>query len=403
MGKRQYQQPQAVLRSVLESPPGIVIFALDGEYRYLAFNENHAATMARIWGAVIHVGDSMLDLITRADDREKARRNFDRALGGESFTLIEEYGDEHKDRRVYENIYSPIADETGAVIGLTVYLRDMTEERIAQRELDRYRSSLEELVRQRTEELEIMHSKLLQARKLESLGVLAGGIAHDFNTLLAVILGRVELSTPLVAPESAVREHLDIVRESALEGRMMTKQLLGYSGQEKLFVEQIDLSEMLRTMAPLLRASVPTSIALAVEPSAQPIHAKVDATQVRQLVLNLVSNAADAVGETSGHVAVRSSVVDVDGSMQDEACMALQGVHGPHACIEVQDDGCGMPDDVRSRIFDPFFTTKVSGRGLGLAAALGTVRSHDGSILLRSEAGKGSRFRVLFPLSDAAP
>ena len=400
MGHR-YQQPQAVLRGVLESPPGIVIFALDREYRYLAFNENHAATIQRIWGATIHVGDSMLELITRPDDREKARRNFDRALLGESFTLVEEYGDEQKDRRVYENIYSPIRDEGSAIVGLTVYLSDITSERLAQQELERYRTSLEELVQRRTDELEAVHAKLLHAQKLESLGVLAGGIAHDFNNLLAVILGRVELAAPLLEPHSPLREHLEIVRESALEGRMLTKQLLGYSGKGKLFVEHVDLSELVRSMTPLLRASVPAAITLVVEPSSEPVVAKLDSTQVRQLVLNLVTNAADAVGESVGTVTVRTSVIDVDDRLLEEACTASSVVRGLHACITVEDDGSGMDDVVRSRIFDPFFSTKVSGRGLGLAAALGTVRSHHGTILLHSEVDKGSRFRVLFPLIES--
>lgn len=120
------EQPQVLLRAILESPPGIVIFALDTEYRYVAFNENHARTMKHIWGADIEVGLSMLDFIARDDDRNKAQRNFDRALQGESFTLIEEYGDERMNRRIYEDVYSPIRDANGAVVGLTVYLTDVT-------------------------------------------------------------------------------------------------------------------------------------------------------------------------------------------------------------------------------------------------------------------------------------
>jgi hypothetical protein len=121
------EQPQVMLRAILESPPGIVIFALDAEYRYMAFNENHARTMKHIWGVDIEVGDRMLALIARDDDRDKAQRNFDRALRGESFTLIEEYGSERMQRRSYENVYSPIRDRDGAVVGLTVYLTDVTE------------------------------------------------------------------------------------------------------------------------------------------------------------------------------------------------------------------------------------------------------------------------------------
>jgi signal transduction histidine kinase len=388
---------QAVLRAIIESPPGIVIFALDREYRYLAFNDNHARTMSRIWGVTIHIGDSMLDLIGRGDDREKALRNFDRALAGESFSLIEEYGDELKQRRIYENVYSPITVDQGGVIGLTVYLSDVTAQRRAQIELEAYRNSLEELVHQRTEELQVTNAKLLHAQKLESLGVLAAGIAHDFNTLLAVILGRAELAAPLLAHDSPAREHLEIVRESALEGRMLTKQLLGYSGKGVLSVQYVDLGDLVRSMMPLLRASVPPAIALTFDVSNAPVVSELDATQVRQLVLNLVKNACDAIGDDSGEIAVRTRLVMVDEALLRDACMPTSVTHGLFACIEVQDNGAGMDEVVRSKIFDPFYTTKNSGRGLGLAAAFGTVTSHHGTILLRTAPGEGSLFSVLFP------
>src|SRR5262245_8067832 len=122
-------QSQAVLRAILESPQDIVIFALDREYRYLAFNENYARTIKHIWGVEIRVGDNVLAVIGRSEEREKARCSFDRALAGESFTLIEEYGDERVQRRSYEDVYSPIRDDDGRVIGLTVFLTDITQRR----------------------------------------------------------------------------------------------------------------------------------------------------------------------------------------------------------------------------------------------------------------------------------
>jgi signal transduction histidine kinase len=269
MGVR-FQQSEAVLQGILESPQNIVIFALDRGYRYLAFNENHARTMKHIWGVDIRPGDSMLDLIGREDDRNKAKINFDRALGGESFTVIEEYGDERIHRRFFEDIYSPIRDEHGSVIGLTVYLTDITEQRSAQIELEKHRNHLEELVRQRTIELESAHAQLLHAQKLESLGVLAGGIAHDFNNLLAVILARAELAASLLPDYHPVRGHIDIVRDTSLEARMLTKQLLGYSGKGKFVVQTVNLSEMVQSMSQLLRASTRKSITLSFELSESP-------------------------------------------------------------------------------------------------------------------------------------
>jgi len=184
---------EAILRAILESPPEIVIFALDRGYRYLAFNENHRATIAAIWGVDIRPGQCMLEVITRSDDRARAKANFDRALRGESFTRVEAYGDEGKRRRYYEDVYSPIFAPDGEVIGLTVFLTDITEERRRQSELAAYRERLEVLVEARTRELAAAERRLAQAQKLESLGILAGGIAHDFNNLLVGVVGYAEL------------------------------------------------------------------------------------------------------------------------------------------------------------------------------------------------------------------
>lgn len=396
-------KPQEVLRGVLESPQGIVIFALDRSYCYLAFNENHARTMKLIWGVDLQVGDCMLEHIKRDDDRDKARANFDRALRGESFTLYEEYGDELLDRRHYEDAYSPIHGEDGKVIGLTVYLTDITLRRKAEIELESYRTRLEELVKQRTAELESAHAQLLHVQKLESLGVLAGGIAHDFNNLLAVILGRAELAAGLLPIASPARPHLAIVKDTALEARMLTKQLLGYSGRGKFMVQAIDLDELLESMLQLLRASISRAVTLTFARSEVPQVVEADATQMRQVVLNLVTNAAEAIGDRVGEVSVHIETVNVDASFFRRLRAQPQVPAGRYVCVAVSDDGSGMDDDVRSKLFDPFFTTKFSGRGLGLAAVLGIVTSHRGCIVVRSAPGQGSTLSVYLPAADGAP
>ncbi|HEY6880104.1 MAG TPA: response regulator [Polyangiales bacterium] len=393
----QFDKSQAVLRAILESPQGIVIFALDREYRYLAFNENHARTIQLIWGEPIDVGLCMLDIIKRDDDRLRAKDNFDRALRGESFVLHEEYGDEQLERRYYEDAYNPIRDQDGHVIGLTVYLTDITDRRKAELELQSYRTRLEELVERRTSELEAAHAQLLHVQKLESLGVLAGGIAHDFNNLLAVILGRAELATALIPQESAARAHLTIVQETALEARMLTKQLLGYSGKGKFMVQLVDLNLLIESMMQLLRASISRAVSLVFERHPQPQLVEADITQLRQVVLNLVTNAAEAIGDRVGQVTIRTVTREVDAQyLQRTRAQPLVPV-GTYVAIDVEDTGCGMDERVRSKLFDPFFTTKFAGRGLGLAAVLGIVSGHRGSIAVTSTLGVGSSFAVLLP------
>jgi PAS domain S-box-containing protein len=399
---QRFRQTDAVLRSLIESPQGIVIFALDDQYRYLAYNQNHARTMEQIWGARVAVGVNMLSLIGREDDRVKARENFDRALSGESFTLIEEYGDTRMERRFYEDTYSPVRDDCGEIVGLAVYLRDITEQRRAELELERYRGHLEDLVEQRTSELRAAHEQLLHAQKLESLGVLAGGIAHDFNNLLSIMLARAELYFREVPEGEPGHGHISIIRDTAFEARMLTKQLLGYAGKGKLAAEPLRVNSVVQHMAQLLRASVSKDIRLELEPSAEPLTIQGDDTQLRQVLLNLVTNAAEAIGPGVGTIVIRTGMQEVRaGSLQREKTR-LDVASGRYAYLEVEDTGGGISEADRVRIFDPFFTTKFTGRGLGLAAVLGIVKGHDGTVLVDSIPGQGSRFRVLLPAIDAA-
>lgn len=390
-----FQQSEAVLRALIESPQRIVIFALDREYRYLAYNENHARTMKQIWGVRISVGSNMLELIRREDDRKRARENFDRALSGESFTSIEEYGDTRMERRVYEDIYSPVKNLEGQIIGVAVYLTDITEQRRAEMELERYRDHLEELVNQRTRELEAAHAQLLHAQKMESLGVLAGGIAHDFNNLLAVVLARAELCLRDLSDEANTRAHLSIIRDSALEARMLTRQLLSYAGREKFVLQVLNLNQMLESMAQILRASTSKGIRLSFEHLEDPVLVSGDPTQLRQVVLNLVTNAAEAIGEQTGSIQVRTGSCPVTPLLLQRACFPCELPGDRAVYLEVWDSGSGIRDDVRDRLFDPFFTTKFAGRGLGLAAVLGIVKSHQGTILI--DTSQGTRFRIVLP------
>jgi signal transduction histidine kinase/CheY-like chemotaxis protein len=249
------------------------------------------------------------------------------------------------------------------------------------------------------EEARSLQERLLQAQKLESLGVLAGGIAHDFNNLLVGILGNASLALGELSPDAPVREMLTGIETAALRAAELTNQMLAYSGKGRFVVAPLDLSELVEEMAHLLEASISKKAVLRRELSAglPPIDA--DATQLRQLVMNLITNASDALGDEPGVISLCTRLVE-EPAVGDTGALAAQGLeHGPCVLLEVADSGCGMSPETLGRIFDPFFTTKFTGRGLGLAAALGIVRGHRGAIDVQSDPGRGTRFRVLFPAS----
>lgn len=507
---------QYILRAILESPRDIVIFALDREYRYVAFNDAHRQTMKAIWQVDIAIGSNMLfDVIARPDDRAKAKANFDRALAGEHFVVIEEYGDEKTgNRRYYEDVYSPVVGEDGSILGLTVFLTDITEKRRAQEELAVYQQKLETLVDERTAALQrsealyrtlvvnspvavmvYRDSRLLfvnpaaillsgerdeasllarstddlvelpawaqgapgvvrtelsivrrdgtradvewtsipvdfeggpatlslavditgrkraeaerrrledqmrHTQKLESLGLLAGGIAHDFNNLLVGILGNADLALRSDDPRQ-MRTLLQRIRTASVRAAELTGQMLAYSGKGPFIVKPLDLSGIASEMADLMNVTVSKNTHLVFDLASSLPAVEGDAAQIRQVVMNLITNAADAIGDTAGTIRLKTSVIDADRAFLSSMWVDDALSPGRYVCLEVTDTGIGMDETTRAKLFDPFFTTKAKGRGLGLSAVVGIVRSHGGAIRVASEPGKGSSFRVFLPATD---
>jgi signal transduction histidine kinase len=246
-----------------------------------------------------------------------------------------------------------------------------------------------------------LERQVQHGQKLESLGILAGGIAHDFNNLLMGVLGNASLALAQLPVESpARREVLDIER-TAKRAAELVQQLLAYSGKGRFVVERVSPSAIVEEMVHLLEVSVSknASLVLDLDPDAPSILA--DATQVRQVLVNLITNASEALGGRSGVVSIRTGATRCDRHYLRETCFDEDLGEGLYARIEVSDTGAGMDRRTMSRIFDPFFTTKFAGRGLGLAAVLGIVRSHRGTIEVRSEPGQGTCFTVLFPADTA--
>ncbi|HWQ53680.1 MAG TPA: PAS domain-containing protein [Bryobacteraceae bacterium] len=234
------------------------------------------------------------------------------------------------------------------------------------------------------------------AQKLESIGLLAGGIAHDFNNLLTGILGNASLVQADVPPAAADR--VDAIMIGANKAADLTRQLLAYAGKGRFVVRDTDLATVVREMTDLLRVSIPRHIE--VRSSLERVTVRADAGQLQQVIMNLVTNAAEAIGEAhGGTVSISTGVQRLDAPLTGSVGQTL--APGTYAFLEVADNGGGMDQETRTRIFDPFFTTKFLGRGLGLAAVAGIVRSHQGAITMESEPGKGSALRVLFPAVPA--
>ncbi len=242
-----------------------------------------------------------------------------------------------------------------------------------------------------------LEARMHHGQKLESLGVLAGGIAHDFNNLLVGVLANAELALMKQPPGSTSRADLEEIRLAARRASELTHQLLAYAGKARSVAEAVDLSRLVEETAQLLRASISDRADLRCDFQANLPAIRGDPSQIRQVAMNLITNASDALGGDPGVVGLRTGVVR---RTPDElGCTALGPEQTAECCVflEVSDTGCGMDAATQARIFDPFFTTKFYGRGLGLAAALGIVRRHGGAIELDSNPDFGTTFRVLFP------
>ena len=245
-----------------------------------------------------------------------------------------------------------------------------------------------------------MERKLLESQKLESLGVLAGGIAHDFNNLLTGIMGNASLLNYELPRGSPLGPHLRQIESAALRAAELCQQMLAYSGKGRFMVGPMNLSALVQETVPLLRASIGKSVRLQFQLDEALPSVMADATQMRQILMNLVINASDAIGERTGDIVLATGTQYADAALLKRAEQGSTSQAGNYVFLEVRDTGCGMSPETKARIFDPFFTTKFAGRGLGLAAVLGIVRGHQGALLVDSTVGEGSTFRLLLPASD---
>ena len=255
---------------------------------------------------------------------------------------------------------SPIYDEAGKVVGASQIGRDISEQKQ-------------------------MEEQLRQTQKLESLGVLAGGLAHDFNNLLTGVMGNASLALEDLDNREELTTHIEEIMRASERAAMLVRQMLAYAGKGRTVVESMDLSEQISEIVSLIRTSVPRSVDLQLDLDPQVPRVDGDRSQMQQLIMNLAINAAEAIGEQPGAVSITTSHRETDQEMQ--------------VVLTVTDTGCGMDETTKAQMFDPFFTTKFTGRGLGLSAVLGIIRTHRGSISVESAPGLGTSIAIVLPAS----
>ncbi len=260
-------------------------------------------------------------------------------------------------------------------------VRDITERRKAEEE----RKHLEDQVR--------------HAQKLESLGVLAGGIAHDFNNLLTAIMGNTGLAIMGLPNNSKVKNNLDRIENASLRAADLCRQLLAYSGKGKFIIESVNLNDLVKEMSNLLLVSISKKVDLQCIFVENMKLFDADSTQIRQIIMNLITNASEAIGEKTGKIKITTAVEVCTKSFLKNSYFDDNLEAGKYVSLEVKDNGIGMNKETISKIFDPFFTTKFTGRGLGLAAVVGIVRSHKGAIVIESNLKTGTKFKIYFPVT----
>lgn len=245
-----------------------------------------------------------------------------------------------------------------------------------------------------------LERQLLHAQKLESLGVLSGGIAHDFNNLLQALLGNLGLALIKLPGESAARKNIDQAIKAGEKAAQLTGMMLAYSGKGVFLIKRLNLSKLVEENAAILEAAIPKNITLEQRLDNSLPDIRADAGQLQQVIMNLITNAAESIGDQGGKISFSTGVKEFDQKTLENSRLEEKLPEGRYIWMEVRDSGCGMDADTVQKLFDPFFTTKFTGRGLGMSAVLGIIRAHKGAFLVESKPGIGTNIKVLFPLIE---
>lgn len=306
--------------------------------------------------------------------------------------------------RIIRELVVPVlsGDHVVAVIGVGNKASDYNENDIAMVS-DLSRMIWDVVMRKRAEEERLeLEKRLLHTQKLESLGVMAGGIAHDFNNLLMAILGNLEYAMMEIGEDSEVLKTLEQAMIASRRAADLTRQMLAYSGKGHFLISSISISDLVRENVEIFKTVISKSIGLKLELSDPLPKINADSGQIQQIVMNLITNASEAIGENSGTILIRTYVDWLDIEAIKKSRIDVAAGPGMFVCLEVRDTGCGMDRDTLNRIFDPFFTTKFTGRGLGMSAVLGIVKGHLGAVIVESDPGEGTAIRIFMPAAEGS-
>lgn len=367
------QQTYLLEAIVSATPDNFVVADLDGRLRFVSetilkfLNLAADQVVGRTWRELQippHLG-AMLD-----EDWAAVRQS--RTPVTREFLFPTPQGD-----REIEFITTPVWNAAGEIVSLVTTTRDVTERRQTMRAMHR-------------------------TQKMESLGVLAGGIAHDFNNLLVAMLGQASLAQVHLTPDHPAYPHLHKAVQAADQAAGLTRQLLAYSGGGQFTINALNLNTLIRESIDLLRVALPKQIVLQLVLDDELPLIEADTAQMQQVMMNLIINAAESIGEQPGTILVQTAVYHITDKENNYGRYTNQPLMpGPYVCLHVKDSGSGMTRETLSKIFDPFFSTKFTGRGLGLAAVLGIVRGHQGGLQVLSAPNEGTVFELLFPVSSA--
>ena len=373
-------ESRELLHAIVEGTSD-AIYVKDLEGRFRLFNSAAARNTGKSPEETL--GRDVTYLFSEEEARAIMER--DRALmaDGGVVTYEEEFV-LHGKRRSFLTTKGTLHDVHGKAAGIFGITRDITE-----------------LKHMEVERLE-MERRLLNSQKMESLGVLAGGIAHDFNNLLTVILGNLDLALVKVPPGSPVLRNIEDSLKACHRAARLVCQLLDYAGKGRFLLRNTDLNKVIHENEPLFRSAISGGSELAVVTASALPGIKADPDQLRQIIMNLIINAAEAIGEGPGIITVSTGLLECDERYLSLSRLDEKPSPGSFVYLEVSDSGPGMNEETRKRLFEPFYTTRFMGRGLGMSVVLGIVRVHGGAILLESEAGRGTVVRVLFPALGGA-